>query len=60
MFAVPEPDETPADSSPAAGAPMFDADGALSRSYLLQRGYCCELGCRNCPYRDSADVSREA
>jgi hypothetical protein len=31
---------------------MFDPDGALSRAFLLQRGYCCELGCKNCPYRE--------
>ncbi|MFN3652685.1 MAG: helical backbone metal receptor [Armatimonadota bacterium] len=30
--------------------PLFDADGALSREYLLHRGYCCGNGCRNCPY----------
>ncbi len=29
---------------------LFDADGALTRAYLLRRGYCCENGCRNCPY----------
>lgn len=29
---------------------LFDADGALSSAYLLARGYCCGLGCRNCPY----------
>lgn len=29
---------------------IFDADGALSREYLLRRGYCCRNGCRNCPY----------
>lgn len=39
----PEPERPPADS-------IFDADGALSRAYLLQRGCCCESGCRNCPY----------
>jgi diphthamide synthase (EF-2-diphthine--ammonia ligase) len=35
---------------------IFDADGALTREYLLSRGYCCENGCRNCPYgfRDPA------
>ncbi|HTE20432.1 MAG TPA: helical backbone metal receptor, partial [Armatimonadota bacterium] len=37
-------------ASPAAGVALFDADGALSRAYLLSRGYCCENGCRNCPY----------
>jgi hypothetical protein len=30
--------------------PLFDAGGALSREHLLHRGYCCENGCRNCPY----------
>jgi len=29
---------------------IFDAAGALTREYLLDRGYCCENGCRNCPY----------
>lgn len=33
-----------------ARGPLFDADGALSRAYLLDRGYCCGNGCRNCPY----------
>jgi Family of unknown function (DUF5522) len=28
----------------------FDADGALCREFLLERGYCCGNGCRNCPY----------
>ena len=39
---------------------MFDADGALSREFLLRRGYCCTLGCKNCPYaavsRDTAEL----
>lgn len=30
--------------------PLFDAEGAISREYLLYRGYCCHNGCRNCPY----------
>lgn len=29
---------------------IFDQDGALTREYLLARGYCCGNGCRNCPY----------
>lgn len=32
------------------GIPLFDKDGALSREFLLHRGYCCQNGCRNCPY----------
>lgn len=30
--------------------PMFDVDGALSRSFLLARGTCCGFDCKNCPY----------
>ncbi|HLJ57030.1 MAG TPA: DUF5522 domain-containing protein [Chthonomonadaceae bacterium] len=33
-----------------ASASIFDADGALTRAFLLDRGYCCGNGCRNCPY----------
>jgi hypothetical protein len=29
---------------------IFDEDGALSRAFLISRGYCCGNGCRNCPY----------
>ena len=25
----------------------------LTARYLLRRGYCCERGCRHCPYQDS-------
>ncbi len=30
----------------------FDEDGlmVLTADYLLRRGYCCENGCRHCPY----------
>ena len=27
--------------------------------FLRQRGYCCESGCRHCPYKDSNDRNRE-
>jgi hypothetical protein len=42
-------DEVPDDSTGDSEG-MFDPDGALSRRYLLEREYCCELGCKNCPY----------
>lgn len=29
---------------------IFDADGALTRAFLLARRYCCGNRCRNCPY----------
>lgn len=24
----------------------------VTRHFLLRRGYCCENGCRHCPYKD--------
>ncbi len=29
----------------------------FTRDYLLRRGSCCKLGCRNCPYHDSPQES---
>ncbi|MBI3540729.1 MAG: hypothetical protein HY073_01065 [Deltaproteobacteria bacterium] len=30
----------------------YDENGlmVLTADYLFKRGYCCESGCRNCPY----------
>jgi uncharacterized protein (TIGR00290 family) len=36
------------EAEPAAS--IFDADGALTREFLLARGACCGSRCRNCPY----------
>jgi hypothetical protein len=38
------------DGEQTADIEIFDADGALSRAFLISRGYCCGNGCRNCPY----------
>ena len=39
------------DSSPVGGSGMGAALFApLSAEYLLERGYCCGNGCKNCPY----------
>jgi hypothetical protein len=27
----------------------------LTRHYLLNRGYCCERGCRHCPYKETGE-----
>ncbi len=29
----------------------------LSRDFLLARGYCCKLGCRNCPYDEASNAT---
>jgi hypothetical protein len=37
-------DEEPESYSNEEGLTVFTAE------YLLSRGYCCGIGCRNCPY----------
>jgi len=32
----------------------------LTARYLLRRGYCCEQGCRHCPYEDLAKRNADA
>lgn len=36
------------------GLDFYFEDGlmVLTRRYLLNRGYCCESGCRHCPFTD--------
>jgi Family of unknown function (DUF5522) len=29
----------------------------LTAQYLLRRGYCCNSGCRHCPYGEEAESS---
>jgi hypothetical protein len=31
----------------------------FTAKFLRERGYCCGSGCRNCPYRDENESSRE-
>jgi hypothetical protein len=45
--------------NPEMAADIFDADGALSRAFLLARGYCCGNGCRNCPYGNAGKPVRD-
>jgi hypothetical protein len=40
----------PPENETPQGPEQFDADGALSREFLLARGHCCSERCRNCPY----------
>ena len=32
----------------------------FTAKYLRERGYCCESGCRNCPYRNSGADDQNA
>ena len=40
-----------------------DGSAVFTESYLLRRGYCCESGCRHCPYgysqRNDPDIPAE-
>ncbi len=31
----------------------------MTEQYHLRRGYCCESGCRHCPYKDAAAAVEE-
>jgi hypothetical protein len=48
----------PAPERTLPSSEIFDADGALSREFLLQRGFCCGLGCKNCPYGDESHANK--
>ena len=41
----------------------FYREGAaivFTASYHLRRGYCCESGCRHCPWRTATDAKAKA
>lgn len=42
------------------GIDFYFHDGlmVLSRCYLLNRGYCCNNGCRHCPYGENESMSK--
>jgi len=46
----------------AAGAPVYrdpaTGNSVFTAAFLADRGYCCESGCRHCPY--APDTSRES
>lgn len=38
----------------------YYSEGAVivfTACYLLRRGYCCESGCRHCPYRNVTEIN---
>lgn len=41
------------------GVDFYFEDGfmVLTKHYLLKRGYCCESGCRHCPYGYTPETS---
>lgn len=40
--------------------PIFDKDGALTKEFLLKRGYCCKNGCKNCPWNYKKKTTSQA
>jgi Family of unknown function (DUF5522) len=62
MSTTKTPDMTESNSRLIAGQDYY-TEGAVivfTALYLLRRGYCCESGCRHCPYRNgvAADASQ--
>ncbi len=50
----PGTDETRAEAPAALSAEDFYYEGeylVFTAAYHLKRGYCCNSGCRHCPYR---------
>ena len=43
----------------AEGVDFYVEDGKVvfTSYYLLRRGYCCNKGCRHCPYKEDITVS---
>jgi len=53
-------DPTPANAEPLTPEDFY-YDGpylVFTREYHLKRGYCCNSGCRHCPYGDDSDDSK--
>ena len=53
---------TPEDTRTPVEGEDFYREGAyvvFTARYHLRRGYCCESGCRHCPYRADAVESHE-
>src|SRR2546421_11385458 len=49
----------PSSPSPLKEGEDFYREGAVivfTARYHLKRGYCCESGCRHCPYRTGAEA----
>lgn len=51
--------DEPSEKTFVEGVDFYFEDGlmVLTEHYLLERGFCCESGCRNCPY--NADQSKK-
>ncbi len=64
---IPIGDEGSSDNELKEGIDYYVENGlfVFTAAFLLKRGYCCESGCRHCPYgysasnrsSDSADLS---
>ena len=54
---VPPDNETPDPRFPVEGVDYYLENGrwVFTAAFLLRRGYCCNSGCRHCPYRETKD-----
>ena len=55
------PDDDDREKRITEGVDYYFEDGlmVLTERYLLDRGYCCENGCRHCPYGYTARPSEQ-
>ncbi|HVZ82314.1 MAG TPA: DUF5522 domain-containing protein [Terracidiphilus sp.] len=55
-------DEKPVPAAPLDPEDFYWENGFLvfTAAYHLKRGYCCNSGCRHCPYRESGPAQPEA
>ena len=57
---VPAPEQTRVNPTPLVEGEDYYLEGELfifTERYHLRRGYCCENGCRHCPY--TADITKD-
>ena len=55
---APTPPSDEASSPPVLAEQDFYYEGqyiVFTAAYHLKRGYCCNSGCRHCPYRETGD-----
>jgi hypothetical protein len=52
----------PDESQPLVEGEDYVMEGpymVFTTAYHLKRGYCCESGCRNCPWREKEEKNEE-
>ncbi len=58
----PNPDNTPAAANSDESDYYLNEQGYIvfTEAYHLKRGYCCENGCKHCPYRTKNEATTKS